>query len=733
MSIVERITRVINYPGNQVETHSRIKDVSDELGMRVVSVKSDDDCVTAILGDLIKGLAFISHSSKTVGVVYLSSDDILQILNNERERSTYNTESLEIRVVNDCYACGGCEIDALGRIVSEDVEVCRKFRTSSDILDGKTSFTIHFPRYRGEWDVNATLEGLMTNDKRVGNSNRNALETFGYAHYSSIVDECELPADVPGIKLNLEAGDSLYIPRGWWHWFVTEPQSFAVNQWFDTDSYDPQPETTLEEHVCSSLVKDDGSLKRKLTSCISKGIPLIIRGNTLANRDSLPLSALTNQDLRKITNEFPHWKEGKEGDYRNPAPVDGDERGYVNTVSHLNKWEVEEDYGKQFIKLKAFINCQMPKFVCGHSVVDNNLWFHDGDEPVDTGLHYDDHHGIQNVFRGKKTVILIHPLWSQRLHPLTVTDTIRKYLPSPYPNDESYIINNGLCIRPNMFQHVERLMTKNSLPGSAVLHWSLKAVDAPLTMHQHVRDLQIATGTGRLVWSLKNNKGDSKWEYYAYFLDPHRSRIDDTRRVKTIHFDEMKQITDKYYPTVDLPPESDDTYVLSVDSHPDMYGTDRKEPENWHTYHTTSSCDLNRDELLLQQKGRYGHCMSWNGESSTREQDFYISDPLDKEQLERAWGLWNKSTDIIRGCDMLDCSQGACVFVKHIRGCMSIFFHTVPTNKLIEFMEEYEFDENLVEMIKCNKDRLDHVPWDVCIDVDKEIFVPLRTAIYSTV
>jgi ribosomal protein L16 Arg81 hydroxylase len=32
----------------------------------------------------------------------------------------------------------------------------------------------------------------------------------------------------------LEAGEMLYIPEGWWHYVVSEPNTLAVNFWLES-------------------------------------------------------------------------------------------------------------------------------------------------------------------------------------------------------------------------------------------------------------------------------------------------------------------------------------------------------------------------------------------------------------------------------------------------------------------------------------------------------------------
>ena len=61
-----------------------------------------------------------------------------------------------------------------------------------------------------------------------------------YAHFSD-VDQFDTEL-YPNLKFTnpiyfkLEKGQSIYIPKGWWHWIKSTIKSFAVNYWFSNDN-----------------------------------------------------------------------------------------------------------------------------------------------------------------------------------------------------------------------------------------------------------------------------------------------------------------------------------------------------------------------------------------------------------------------------------------------------------------------------------------------------------------
>ena len=71
------------------------------------------------------------------------------------------------------------------------------------------------------------------------NISRHKNSEFLFGHFSSI-DKFDLKKFpklefTNPIKLKLKKGESIYIPKGWWHWIKTTTKSFAVNYWFSNN------------------------------------------------------------------------------------------------------------------------------------------------------------------------------------------------------------------------------------------------------------------------------------------------------------------------------------------------------------------------------------------------------------------------------------------------------------------------------------------------------------------
>ena len=162
-------------------------------------------------------------------------------------------------------------------------------------------------------------------------------------------------------KLYLNPGQSLYIPKNWWHWVKTTKKTFAVNYWFTGDVKKPfifkhtnilDTSTLNDEQVCiwdSEKNKTDKQCDFK-TFYNSK-------------KDNSCVITLDDYDL-----------------------------GHANKTFKTNM--------KQCITFPSS-TIQEP------SSFDYNIWITSGSH--DTGLHYDDEDGILNVIEGQKEIILFPP------------------------------------------------------------------------------------------------------------------------------------------------------------------------------------------------------------------------------------------------------------------------------------------------------------------------------------
>ncbi len=78
---------------------------------------------------------------------------------------------------------------------------------------------------------------------RVGNDSELVLvpseESASPVRWSSIIDPTDTKAispDAHPITITVQAGESLYLPAGWWHYVRQSELTIAVNYWYDMES-----------------------------------------------------------------------------------------------------------------------------------------------------------------------------------------------------------------------------------------------------------------------------------------------------------------------------------------------------------------------------------------------------------------------------------------------------------------------------------------------------------------
>ena len=196
-----------------------------------------------------------------------------------------------------------------------------------------------------------------------------------YAHFSD-VDQFDTEL-YPNLKFTnpiyfkLEKGQSIYIPKGWWHWIKSTIKSFAVNYWFSNDNQlDP---FIFDYHF--------------------------------------------EFDINKLNDEEVYiWNSSKYNEY---SLVDSFEKfynsglddRYVLTLS--NYTDGEKNYKVKNV-VKPYAKFPVHNKIKYNESYDINVWISSGKH--DTGLHYDDEDGILTLLEGSKDLILFPPSDSENLY-----------------------------------------------------------------------------------------------------------------------------------------------------------------------------------------------------------------------------------------------------------------------------------------------------------------------------
>jgi hypothetical protein len=200
-----------------------------------------------------------------------------------------------------------------------------------------------------------------------------------YAHYSKIDRYNYLLFPrlffASPIRITVRAGESLYIPKNWWHWVKTTKKSFAVNYWF------------LNENGMDS--------------------PFMFDFTNTVNLDTIENTAIQTWD--SAVDKY--------------GPVMSFKEFYESGVDNLYIITLRgyHGIGTNNLNIKKALGDQIrfpSEFVTEPKTFDYNLWSSSGFH--DTKLHFDDEDGILNVVEGEKEVLLFSPRDTPYLYKIPV-------------------------------------------------------------------------------------------------------------------------------------------------------------------------------------------------------------------------------------------------------------------------------------------------------------------------
>lgn len=190
------------------------------------------------------------------------------------------------------------------------------------------------------------------------------IDTFNYVLFPSLMFTNPM-------RLTLHAGESLFIPKNWWHWVKTTEKTFAINYWFIN-----------KEHTKPFVFKFDPDVD----------IP----------------------SLKDI--EVSYWRSTDNKQLEHNLTF---ENFYSSALDNLYIITLDTYYtGFKNLQLKEAVKgrLKIPEVV--PETYDYNVWVSAGKH--DTGLHYDDEDGVLSVVEGTKDIILFPPSDTQYLRPYEV-------------------------------------------------------------------------------------------------------------------------------------------------------------------------------------------------------------------------------------------------------------------------------------------------------------------------
>lgn len=280
-----------------------------------------------------------------------------------------------------------------------------------------------------------------------------------YAHFSEIDDyDCDLFPELKStspIHVRLKKGQSVYIPKKWWHWIRTTEKTFAINFWFQNK--DEQSPFTFNHDV------------------------------------QLDITSLDDETVF-VWNSAKHY---------------GGDRAYETTFKDFYNSGIDDRFiitlgnyptgaKNSHIKKKISDSIKFPsdRRIVSDGSYDFNVWV--SSNKHDTGLHYDDEDGILLVLEGEKDITLFPPSDSKYLRPY---DTKHDWSDAP-----------ATLFRYNTFRNI---METKGVSSAELLY--ITCCD-DIRVLSNISKLYYRYPRTNLIWGFKKDGDNYRWEVYLYTL-----------------------------------------------------------------------------------------------------------------------------------------------------------------------------------------------------------------------
>lgn len=312
---------------------------------------------------------------------------------------------------------------------------------------------------------------IVYTSKSGQNLSRHLTNEYHYAHFSAItrnnwILKPSLMRTTP-MRLSVSTGQSLWIPRGWWHWIETLRPSIAINLWKEVVTLNPSVDYPK---IIPTTFQTARLLKR-----LKKGIK---------NQKIFDVWDSNNDKVETLEFDL-----NKRNDHK-----------YVITLPGYTGDSVTNKLNQSLIDIVS-THIHVPPEMFGDDCekVDKNLWVSSGFH--DTGLHYDDYYGLLCVLEGEKRVTLYPPSDTKYLEPLCILPFWAKGQPIQFEY--------------NTYTHIAVLDSKVNLPSSRLLYESILSFNNKNIMKEVSRVIEDI-GTNSVVWGCKLMNGVCRWELYFY-------------------------------------------------------------------------------------------------------------------------------------------------------------------------------------------------------------------------
>ena len=533
------------------------------------------------------------------------------------------------------------------------------------------------------------------------NNNRHLTNSYHYAHFSKInswnyfLFPSILLLTKPQ-RFVLREGESLFIPKKWWHWIVTPTKTTAINFWFGAKIVG---EVEDFPRLVTRIGKAEHFVKGTNENIIKTNEPAKVIDLYLPEQKQI----IYDQIIRWIKEENKHfiWNSSKNFG-KNGLLYSGE--SFLNEKKNHRYLLTLSGYGDNLnnenIKNKISDWIELPQILKDNSkpVVDTNLWV--SSNYHDTGLHYDDNDGILYVLKGEKHITLYPPNDSKYLLPYDTTPNYAKEYPIFMKYNEYSIKNKSI----------------SGLPSQMILYQSLVCFakyNNVLTTVQKIYDKK-KDPSKKLVWGCKKQGGQYRWEIYNYHYDQHNNKK--INKTDWTHIVLNNSISCKIVQIMN----ENKTIINSIDILNDINCLNKEH----HTYEMKENMtemitpfygygfDIISDEKQQVSTFIYDTYENFikNNEKYCRELELHYNNKF-KELLEKYHAdnmcLWNKKGDY---------------FIQWLGISIDDFIH---------FLQENHYGECFINHMIENKKKYELLSHEITIVYDRNTMRPFRSGFYG--
>jgi len=505
------------------------------------------------------------------------------------------------------------------------------------------------------------------------NDERHLTASYTYAHFSKInaYNFFLFPnflLKTSPLTFRLTDGDSLYIPKYWWHWVVTVKKTHAMNFWIQ-----PKNESHHKPFVIKDLYNAD---ERKH---IINYINADISNNHICIWDSNH-DAKRPVDTTKGSDFIQSNKDNK----------------YLITLDGYDKCNWDDNRN---LKEKIKNNINVPEYMATNNlrVVDTNLWI--SSKYNDTGLHYDDNAGILHVLAGEKYVTLYPP--SDHL-----------YL-EPYSIIPNYARQSAIRMKYNEYTIID--IESRGKSSEFMLFKTLEYMAKSQNVFKAIQKIYDSKHSEKkIIWGFKKHNDEYRWEIYYYHYLP--NDIGNTHKCELNDF-----LKDNKYPLTeqtisDLQDEKTIIHSIDIFNNDTVFNTNEV-----HTY----KCSKKESVLPFHIIG-YDYINNKRLTVSTTIYDSYNHSLKNSKTHFEKLGLdYNDNIG-----KLLKKYKSLNLNISNKKGQYFIQWLTITVDSFIEFLEEFNYNKMFTEHVKNNRNNYMYIGHDITIVYDKDLN-PVRTGFYG--